>query len=202
MQLRGGRILHSFTVCGGGGGRERGGPCLLMNLRFVFLPGGRAGPGVPAEDPTSQLRCRRVAGTLPWAFLRTALTCRMKPLVSNQGQQCTPAPGPCQALPRAAGGLPARIHPTLSRCPAPGLRRWPAMAVFRHGASSPWGNAASGGRSWSPFSLSFLICHGESDGCLGSQGGGEKQRRIVLWEMILGAHKLTWKESLVCYRLW
>lgn len=58
------------------------------------------------------------------------------------------------------------------------------MVPPAHWAMQPWEECHG-----APPSLSFLICHGESDSCLASQGGGEKQMRIVVWEMILGAQE-------------
>lgn len=97
-----------------GRGRERGGHCLLMNLRFVFLPGGRAGPlfsaTVALDSALGLPQDRRPLQDEATAFQSgTAVhACSRAP------------PGPSPGCWWPARGL----HPTLSRSPAPGLRRW------------------------------------------------------------------------------
>lgn len=68
MQLwASGQILHSFMVCVWVEGVERGGHCPLMNLRFVFLPGGRAGTGFLPRTPFLNYFAKQGLGLCPVA---------------------------------------------------------------------------------------------------------------------------------------
>lgn len=103
-----GCVLHLWGVWGVG--RERGGHGALMNLRFVFLPGDRAGTDFLPRTPF--LIYLQTAGS-DFAGPSSGLASRRRKLhdcgASPHQAQLGPSPG------LVSWGLPSGLHPTQSR---------------------------------------------------------------------------------------